>query len=87
MAFVYILKSGLKERYYIGSTIDLDRRLKEYQRGKVLYTKSLLPVELVFKQECATFSEARVFEKRLKEFKRRDFIEKIIKDGHIKMRP
>ena len=87
MAFVYILKSDSKQRYYIGSTINLNRRLEERQRGKVLYTKSLLPVELVFKQECLTFSEARTLERRLKDFKRKDFIEKIIRDGQIKMRP
>ena len=84
MAFVYILKSFTSGRYYIGSTINLKRRLEEHEKGKVVYTKPQLPVILVFKQECLTYKEARFLENRLKKFKRKDFLEKIIRDGNIK---
>ncbi len=86
MAFVYILKSNSKQRYYVGSTVNLARRLAEHQAGKVLSTKGLLPLVLVFKQSYVTFAEARTIEQRLKRFKRKDFIEKIIEDGQIKTR-
>ena len=84
MAYVYILKSDSKQRYYIGCTGSLLRRLNEHRHGKVSSTKSLLPVKLVFQQHCLTFSEARTLESRLKRFKRKDFLEKIIKEGKVK---
>ena len=40
--------------------------------------------QLVFKQEFVNIDIARKVERRLKAFKRRDFIEKIVKDGVIK---
>ncbi len=47
-------------------------------------TKRLGKVNLIFKQEYKTLSEARKIERKLKKLKRRDYIEKIIKDGYIK---
>jgi predicted GIY-YIG superfamily endonuclease len=44
-------------------------------------------LELVFYQEYKTLRDARRIERKLKELKRRDYIEKIIKDGYIKMTP
>ena len=40
---------------------------------------------LVFKQVYPTLLDARHTEARLKKLKRRDYIEKIISDGFIKM--
>ncbi len=40
---------------------------------------------LVFSQKFETIADARAIEKKLKSLKRKDYIEKIIKDGHIKM--
>jgi len=40
---------------------------------------------LVLSQEYATLLEARKIENRLKKLKRKDYIEKIIIDGYIKM--
>ena len=70
-------------RYYIGSTTNLERRFQEHCCGKVTSTRSYLPVQLVFKHECVTYKEARALEKRLKQFKRKDFIEKIVREGKI----
>ena len=46
----------------------------------------LRPV-LVFSQEYASLAEARALEFKIKKWKRRDFIEKIVKDGYIKVLP
>lgn len=67
MNIVYILTSKkYPNRYYIGLTQDLERRIKEHNRGDSLYTKRYMPWELdtyiVFKRK----SRAEEFEKYLK---------------------
>ena len=86
MAFVYILKSLRDGRYYIGSTTNLEERLRHHKGGYTPSTKRLGMLQLVFHQEYETIQEARKIEMKLKKLKRRDYIEKIIKEGHIKMR-
>lgn len=86
MGIVYILKSTRDSRYYIGSTINLAQRLKHHQDNFTPSTKRFGGVKLVFEQKFATIEEARKIELKLKRLKRRDYIEKIIKDGFIKMR-
>ncbi|MBA4405690.1 endonuclease [bacterium] len=39
MYFTYILKSKRDNSFYYGSTKDLSKRLVEYNKGKVRYTK------------------------------------------------
>ena len=82
---VYILLCSNK-RYYIGSTNDLTRRLFEHKNGLVKATKYVLPIKLVFFQECAALSEARRLEYRLKQKKSKIIIDKIIQDGYIKFK-
>ena len=85
MPCVYILRSQKSGKYYIGSTENLERRLKEHYRGKVYTTKRMLPVELVFKQEYSSIKFAENIERKLKDFKSRMIIEKIIQEGKIKI--
>lgn len=42
---------------------------------------------MVLKQEYKTLKEARLVELKLKKLKRRDYVEKIIKEGYIKIQP
>ena len=85
MSFVYILL-GENKKYYIGSTVDLRNRLLHHEGGHTPSTKKFGKVVLVFSQEYITLKEARTIELRLKKLKRRDYIEKIICDGIIKMK-
>jgi len=82
---VYILQSAKNNSYYIGSTIDLDRRFTDHSSGLVVATRNLLPMNMVFFQEYKTIKQARQVEYRLKRFKSRKIIEQIIIDGEIKM--
>ena len=84
-SYVYILKS-LDQRFYIGSTNNLERRLTQHHSGHTHSTKRMSDFALVFKQEYDSLPEARKIELKLKKLKRHDYIEKIIKDGFIKMR-
>jgi putative endonuclease len=81
---VYILLCA-NNRYYIGSTNDLERRFNEHNKGFVKATKYLLPVKFVFFQELSDLKQARGLELKLKKFKSRKIIEQIIKDGFIKI--
>ena len=83
---VYILKSLKNNTYYIGSTNDIDRRLKEHSSGRSKYTREILPIELVFIQEFQTLKQARKIELKLKKFKNKNIINRIIVDGYIAVR-
>jgi len=67
MNIVYVLTSKkYPDRYYIGFTHNLERRIKEHNNGDSLYTKRYMPWELqtyiVFKHKA----RAEEFEKYLK---------------------
>ncbi len=86
MAWVYILSTE-SGKYYIGSTENITQRLKHHKGGFTPSTKSMVFKDCLLTQEYQTLGEARLIEKRLKSFKRRDYIEKIIKDGYIRIQP
>jgi putative endonuclease len=83
---IYILRSLVNSRYYIGSTDNILRRIDEHNNGKSIYTRLTKPFELVFSQNFATLSEARSIEYRLKKMKRRDILERIIENGVITLK-
>jgi len=85
MGFVYILKTD--RGYYIGSTDDLERRMSQHLAGHTPSTKRMGKLELIFSQKYSSLKQARYIETRLKKLKRRDYIEKIISDGFIKIKP
>jgi putative endonuclease len=77
MPLVYILKDS-KNRVYIGSTTDLDRRLKEHQRGHTATTRRLDEVRFVWHKELSTLEEARNAERKIKKWKSRKMVELLI---------
>ena len=46
--YVYVLRSAKDQKFYIGSTNDLQRRVKEHQQGKNVSTAKRLPMELLY---------------------------------------
>ena len=85
MAWVYILQSVCDKRFYIGSTTDLQARLRHHYNGLTPTTKRFGKLRLAFSEEYKTLNEARAIEKKLKKLKRKDYIEKIVKEGKIRM--
>ena len=67
MWYVYFIKSSKKRWYYVGSTNNLERRLKEHNSGMVLSTKRYSPLGLVFKKEFEFEKEARMYERKVKD--------------------
>ncbi len=84
MAWAYILKSLHDGRFYVGSTTDIKARLSHHLGGHTPSTRRFGEVALVFRQEFATLKEARNIESRLKRLKRRDYLEKIVRDGKLR---
>ena len=59
MAWVYILFSQKRNRYYIGSTENIERRVIEHNRGHTRWTRQGIPWVLMFSQETTTLNQAR----------------------------
>ncbi len=71
MAFMYILQCSDKS-YYVGSTVDLTRRIQEHSHGEgAQYTKNRLPVKLVYYEECQSIEEAFLREKQVQGWSRK----------------
>ena len=77
ISYVYILKCS-DGSFYTGSTKNLIKRLTTHKKGKVKYTKSRLPFKLVFVKEFSSYREAFKFEKRVKSWKKRLSIQKML---------
>ena len=78
MTFVYILQSQKNNRFYVGTTDNLGRRMIQHNLGKNKSTKSSFPFELVYKEKFSSLSEARKRESYIKRQKSKQFIEKLI---------
>jgi putative endonuclease len=79
MFYVYIIHSEKFNKFYTGFTENVQRRLKEHNKGKTKSTKAFIPWKLVFTQECRTRTEARIKEKYYKSGSGREKIKKLIK--------
>jgi predicted GIY-YIG superfamily endonuclease len=62
----------------VGSTDDLERRVRQHSEGKVKATKNVRPVSLKAFIEFETLIEARRFEYEIKRRKRKEYVESLI---------
>jgi len=63
---VYILRCG-DGSLYTGIAKDVPARLKKHGEGRgAAYTRTRLPVRLIYQQECLTHSEALIREAKIK---------------------
>jgi len=83
IGYVYILKSLKNGSYYIGSTVNVEKRLERHNKGRVFATKNLLPLKCTFVQQYNTIRVARMIEYWVKRQKDRKLIERIIAEGFI----
>ncbi len=65
----YILKSIKFDKYYIGQTSNLEKRLAEHNKGRSKSTKPYLPYELTFHKSFDSRKDAMKEEKKLKNIK------------------
>ena len=81
MFYVYILYSRRLDKYYVGSTNDIERRLKDHNRGKTPYSKTGMPWDLLVAETYPTREEAVKRERNIKRQKSRRFIERVIRSA------
>ena len=82
--YVYILKDE-NQKLYVGSTDNISRRLKQHNAKHTATTARMQLPRLVLAQEYPSLEIARKVERKIKKLKRKDYIEKMIKDGYIKV--
>jgi putative endonuclease len=78
VAFLYILHSETCNRYYVGSTNDLARRLEEHGRGHSLATRDRGPWKLLYQEEFGSLADARRREVEIKRWKSSRMIQALI---------
>jgi putative endonuclease len=77
--FVYILKSLKDGTYYVGSTQDVESRVKHHNQTGTQYTKQKRPWELVYTEEHPDRSTAMQREYAIKKGGGKKFIEAFLK--------
>ena len=75
---VYILYSYILDKFYIGYTNDLERRLSEHNRKKGKFTDAGIPWKLVYKEQFNSKQEAMSREKYIKSRKSKQYIQSLI---------
>ena len=78
MYTLYILHSKSINRYYVGYTNDIDRRISEHNRIKGKYTDAGLPWILVYTESYDSKKEAMKREKFIKSMKSKQFISELV---------
>ncbi len=71
--YVYILVTK-NWNYYIGSTIDIEKRMKEHNIWQVKSTKYIRPLNLIYTQYYPTIQEARKVEYHIKKQKSKEYV-------------
>ena len=75
---VYIVYSAAVDKYYVGYTVDIKKRLVEHNTGISTYTAKATDWELKFAREFMSRKEAMSEERRIKAKKSRKYIEWLI---------
>ena len=78
MYYTYIIQSQKNNRYYIGSTKDLNRRLLEHNSNNTQSLKNKGPFKLIYKEQYQTVIEARKREKEIKSYKGGNAFKKLL---------
>lgn len=66
MYVVYILKSSIAKKSYVGYTKNLEKRIKEHNSGDSIFTSKYRPWEVIYTEEVKSAEDGRKREKYLK---------------------
>ena len=80
MVYTYIIYSITLDKYYIGSTENIEDRLARHNRGSSKFTSTAKDWKLVYSEKYDTKSEAIKREYEIKRKKSRKYIESLIKN-------
>ena len=76
---VYILQSEIDGTYYVGSTQDIEARLRRHNQGRSKYTKPKRLWQLVFQESHPDRSSAVKREHQIKNRRSRTYIAKLVR--------
>jgi putative endonuclease len=82
MFYTYILYSKSRDIYYVGSTGNLNDRIKRHNSGRSTYTKRGIPWILVYQKQYHTKSDAYQAELYIKSQKSRKYLEDLTQITH-----
>jgi putative endonuclease len=78
MHHTYILFSKSKNKYYIGSTSNIQERIIKHNSNHKGFTGKMNDWEIVYSEEFDSIQKARFREKQIKNWKSRIMIENLI---------
>jgi len=78
MWYVYVIKSDVAPRRYVGITTNIEHRLAAHNRGATRSTKAWVPWKLVYSEAFADKQEAAEREKFLKSGAGRKFLDHVM---------
>ncbi len=79
--YTYTLYSKKLDKFYIGSTNDLKRRIKEHKSGKVHTTIRMKDWKLIYYEVCLSKKDAQNRERQLKTGFGRSYLRKRLKNS------
>ena len=74
MVIIYVLKSLVITKFYVGMTEDLTHRLKEHNAGRSRFTSAYKPWKIIYTEQAGNFPEGRIRGKYLKTAAGKKFI-------------
>jgi putative endonuclease len=77
---VYILRSLEHNRYYIGHSENVEKRVSEHNFGKVRSTKAYRPWKIIYTEKKENKKEAYAREMQIKSFKHGEAFKKLIEN-------
>ncbi len=81
MFYTYVIYSAVRDKYYIGSTSDLEQRLFKHNTNHKGFTGKAGDWEIVYFKEFAKKQDALLRERQIKSWKSRKKIEEFSKVG------
>ena len=78
MHYAYILFSKSKNKYYIGSTSNLEERLNRHNSNHKGFTGGIGDWKIIYSEKFENYNLALKREKQIKKWKSRVMIEKLI---------
>ena len=68
MLYTYVLQSEKDNKFYVGFTKDLKRRVEQHNKGLAESTKNRIPFSLIYYEACLDQNYATKREKYLKSY-------------------
>jgi putative endonuclease len=81
--YIYILQSVKDGSFYVGSTQDVEARLRRHNQGRSKYTKAKRPWRVVHQETFATRSEATQREAEIKGKKRVSYLKDLVRTSRM----